>query len=153
MMKTWRFIRPSIASNQDESGTSGFRFSILTNGSLQARIEDQSRNSTSTGIVATGSYYKLAVTANTSSDSGMVALYGNAVRMYRQSDDLSIAFEQVPCSNTTVAGKVIAMNGSIWMERNNSSSTRPQVQKESDALKIFNRPMTEAEIEAEFDLI
>jgi hypothetical protein len=132
------FSYVAVASNQDESGTSGFRFTVSSLGQLRTRIQDVNINSVSAGIVTAGEEIWLAM-----------SYHDGVLNTYRMSPDgTTIPFEEVSNEVIDLTGKTVAMTSTIWFERNNAGSTTALTNKENDDVKIFNEKLSSSAIQA-----
>jgi len=133
------FSYVSIASNQDEGGTSGFRFTLASTGQFRTRIQDVNVNSVS-GTVAINTEMWVAMSFDPATGT---------LKNYRMSaDETTIPFEEVTLVAYDLTGKVPAMTSQIWFERNNASSSTSLIEKENDDIKIFNEVLSDVEIQS-----
>jgi len=135
-------VNTSMCSNSNDTDSSGFRFATGMNKQIVVRINGVTYVS-GNNILVENEFYELGFSYDRTT----------GLKVYYRSVDNSIAFTELTPSSGTWTNLEVAINSLIWTDRNNSGSGFVNLQKQTDGLKIINKPISAAQMEAEFNLI
>jgi hypothetical protein len=132
----------SLCSNANEADNFGFRFFTRSTANIGVKIGAVNYES-GAGLLVADHYYDVGFSYNPST----------GLKVYYRSASNSVTFTELTPSSGTWENIGVIMTSLIWMERNNSSSSTGLLEKETDCLKIYNKPLSAVEMEAEFDTL
>jgi hypothetical protein len=131
----------AIISNMDDTDVSGIHFKLNSSNTLLSRINNK-QVSVSSAIV-NGFFYAVGITFD-----------GTNLKVFRKSTANSVSFSKI-LDSTVLSGETIDLGGIdniLRFERPFATDTNPRFVK-NDVLKIWRVAKSEAEVEAEINLI